>query len=172
MVCNNCYSQDTTFYQIINDLLKDSTLKTDIVIAEINVIHKYSELSKDSTPPVFGVIYYGTDYFLNLGRSGLIQPEDVDYMYNQINGKFGLMFDSLMVNKRVLPMRIWNSINERNTKKLSFIYFSDPLYGRNKESSLLSVWINDVGKVNEKTLFLKLENGKWSIANVISTRKM
>jgi hypothetical protein len=93
-------------------------------------------------------------------------------MYNQINGKYGLKLDSLLVKKRVLPMRTWQSINERSTKKLSFIYFSNPIYVKNKESVLLSVWINDGSKLKEKTFFIKLVDGKWVISTVILERNI
>lgn len=188
--CNNHTTKDEGLYRIINDLVKDSTINADIILAEINTIHDYAELLKDKSingfprPPQPFVIYYNRDYFVDLNKKGIITDVDIDFMYNQIKDTT-ITLDSLKIERRVIPGKSYITRIYKDTigdEKLMFdfknnypdqrvVQFSNPINSINNYKSLISIWFStDIGLRNEKTLLLKLENNNWRIAKILSTK--
>jgi hypothetical protein len=177
------------FYNVLNELLRFNYHDVDIVILELNKVHKsnnYSEIRINNngdtinimhfsdSPP--GMITYSRDLFVNLYKDKLLDSVDVDYMFNQIDSLGDFTLDSTRIERQTLRNSAVATLFQKCTidsayKFLqnsynchSFIKISIPLISRDGNKMLFDIETYCGSLCGEgMTYLLEKKNRKWRI---------
>ena len=175
-----------SFYEIVDNLLRYNYYDVDIVILELNKIHKNSVYTIDtngdtikdvpSPPPPPGFINYNKDMFIDLADNKLIDSIDVDFMFNQIDTLKDFKLDSAKIIKQTLSYSVISQMLAKtgieSTYQLlfekynahSYIKFSTPLVSKDGKKMIFDVDYHCGGLCGGGVTYLLVkQNDKWRI---------
>jgi hypothetical protein len=189
--CKNNIQPNQKLYQVINDLIDYKIITTDIVITDINKIQDFSILLKDTSkygypePPQAFVIYYDLDDFVDFFEKGYISKQDIDFMYEQVKASKEIVLDPKKINIKSISIDTFLSVIKnykydidstyldfkRNYDCDSLVRFSNPIFSRNGDRVIISIWVYSKFGTNESTFLIKKKGSKWIDSKTIYESK-
>jgi len=182
---NETVYKNDNFYEALNELLMTKYHDSGIVILELFKIHgdsiiqggMFIDLDGDTLypppPPLpIGYINYDRRFLMNLYEQSLLDSNDVEYMYENIDSSKNYILDSSKINRPTLQHEVIDKIGigsfyellREKYKSTTFVQISTPLISRDGNKILITVEHECGGLCGgSKTYVLHKTKHKWKI---------
>jgi len=142
--CSHEKTPTENYYNVINELLKKELKEVDLVLLETRPVHRGDTL--DGSPKI------GYAYLNFYAKKNIINLEDVEYIYHQIDSSSTIVLDSTIIDTKTIHKselsKLFESIGMDST--LNYLHekrnirciatFSTPLFSKDKNKIIF--WVD------------------------------